>query len=177
MADSSTASRPYAIAAFEQATEENQIAQWSDMLALLEQVVGDATMKGAISSPRVDREQLAALIIDVCGEVMNDTRKNFVRLLAEYGRLDGVPDIRAHFERRRADLEGRSQVLVRSAYELGEEQREVIKQAMAKRLGREVDLAVEVDDALIGGLVIRAGDSVIDATLRGRLTQLRQTLL
>jgi F-type H+-transporting ATPase subunit delta len=177
MADSSTESRPYAIAAFKQASEENQVSQWSDMLALLEQVVGDTTMKGAIANPRVNREQLAALIIDVCGDVLSDTGKNFVRLLAEYGRLHSVTEIRGIFEQQRAELEGRSRVHVRSAYELDDTQCEIIQQSMAKRLGGEVDLTVEVDDTLIGGLVIRAGDTVIDATLRGRLTQLRQTLL
>ena len=177
MADSSTQSRPYAIAAFKQASEENQVKQWSEMLALLEQVVGDATMKGAIANPRVNREQLAALIIDVCGDALSDTGKNFVRVLTEYGRLDSIPDVRAIYEQRRAELEGRSQVHVRSAYELDDAQRQTIAQSMAKRLGGEVDLTVEVDDSLIGGMVIRAGDSVIDGTLRGRLAQLGQTLL
>ncbi len=177
MADTSTASRPYAIAAFKQAREEKQVTEWSDMLTLLEQVVGDATMKGAIANPRVNREQLAALIIDICRDILSDTGKNFVRLLAEYGRLQSVAEVRAIFEQQRAELEGRSRVRVRSAYELDEAQRETIQQSMAKRLGGDVDLTVEVDESLIGGLVIHAGDTVIDGTLRGRLTQLGQTLL
>jgi len=176
MADSSTESRPYAIAAFKQAREENQIARWSEMLVLLEQVLGDATMKGMIANPRVNREQLAALIIDVCGDVLNDTAKNFVRLLSEYARLNSIGDIRAIFEQQRAELEGRSRVHVRSAYELDDAQRQTIQQSMAKRLGGEVELTVEVDETLIGGLVIRAGDTVIDGSLRGRLTQLGQSL-
>lgn len=177
MADTHTASRPYAIAAFKQAREENQVAAWSEMLGLLEQVISDPTMKGAIANPRVNREQLAALIIDVCGDVLSETGKNFVRLLSEYGRLHSVSDIRTIFEQQRAALEGRSRVHVRSAYELDEAQRQTIQQSMARRLGGEVDLTVEVDESLIGGLVIRAGDTVIDGTLRGRLMQLGQTLL
>lgn len=177
MAGNSTQSRPYAIAAFKQAREEDQVTAWSQMLTLLEQVTDDATMKGAVANPRVNREQLAAFIIDVCGDALSDTARNFVRLLSEYGRLNSVGDIRAIFEQQRAELEGRSHVHVRSAYPLDDAQRDVIQQSMAKRLGAEVDITVEVDDSLIGGLVIRAGDTVIDGTLRGRLAQLRQTLL
>ena len=177
MADTSTASRPYAIAAFKQAREENQVSEWAEMLTLLEQVVNDATMKGAIANPRVNREQLAALIADICGDALSDTGKNFIRLLAEYGRLHSVADIRTIFEQQRAELEGRSRVHVRSAYELDDTQRQTIQQSMSRRLGGEVDLTVEVDESLIGGMVIRAGDTVIDGTLRGRLTQLGQTLL
>jgi len=177
MADSSTQSRPYAIAAFKQAVEEQQVIRWSEMLALLERVVDDATMKGAIANPRVNREQLAALIIDVCGDALSDTGRNFVRLLTEYGRLLGVAEIRSIFEQQRAGLEGRSRVHVRSAYELDDAQRQTIERSMAQRLGGEIELTVEVDESLIGGVVIRAGDTVIDGTLRGRLMQLGQTLL
>ena len=102
MADSSTESRPYAIAAFKQAREEGQVDQWSQMLALLEQLVSDATMKGLIANPRVNNEQLVGLIADIAGDAMSGTGANFVRLLAEYGRLNGVADIREIFEQQRA---------------------------------------------------------------------------
>ena len=177
MADSSTESRPYAIAAFKQAREEGQVDQWSQMLALLEQLVSDATMKGLIANPRVNNEQLVGLIADIADDAMSGTGANFVRLLAEYGRLNGVADIREIFEKQRATLEGMSHVQVTSAYEMDDSQQSSLQSAISKRLGTDVDLTVDVDSSLIGGVVIRAGDMVIDASLRGRLTQLGNTLL
>ena len=96
-----------------------------------------------------------------------------MRLLAEYGRLNGVADIRQIFEQQRATLEGLSHVTVTSAYEMDESQQNSLQSAISKRLGTEVDLTVDVDSSLIGGVVIRAGDTVIDASLRGRPTPAR----
>lgn len=177
MADTSTVSRPYAIAAFKQACEENAVAQWSDMLAFLEQVVADPTMKGVIASPKIDEQQLAALIIDVAGDRVSDTGRNFVRLLSEYGRLENLAEIREIFEDERARLEGRVEVLVTSAFELDDSQRNSIAATMAGRLGKQVDLEVAIDQSLIGGVIIKSGDTVIDASLRGRLAELGRTLL
>ena len=177
MAENSTVARPYAIAAFKQASEESQVKEWSDILALLAQLVSDPLLKGVIANPRVNQAQLVALLVDLGGDGMNESITNFVRLLAEYDRLHSLPEIRGIFDEERNKLEGRAHVHVRSAYELDEAQRTAISDSMAKRLGKAVEMSVEVDSSLIGGLLIRAGDTVIDATLRGRLTQLGQTLL
>lgn len=168
--------RPYAIAAFKQAQEESKLPQWSDMLALLVTIVRDPTMMGLMANPKVSRPQLAKLIIDVGGDVFSDTGKNFVRVLAEYGRLGLAPDIEKIFNKERSRLEGRSQVSVTSAYELSEDQIKNIVNVMSKRLGTEVNVSVGVDNSLIGGIVIRAGDLVIDASLRGRLGKLALNL-
>lgn len=164
--------RPYAIAAFKQAQDESKLSAWSDMLALLVTIVRDPTMLGLMANPRVSRAQLAALIIDVGGDAFSDTGKNFVRVLAEYGRLGLAPDIEQIFNKERSALEGRSQVSVKSAYELSKDQVQNIVKAMSERLGTDVNVSVDVDNSLIGGIVIRAGDLVIDASLRGRLGKL-----
>jgi len=176
MADTSSVARPYGIAAFRQAQDEGKVAEWGEMLELLERVVRDPTMRGLIASPKVDDQQLAELIIDVCGERLSKTGGNLVRILAENERLDQLPEIAAVFNEERARAEGRSKVEITSAFELTEEQQRAIGESMSKRLGSEVDLSVDVDDSLIGGVVIRAGDLVIDASLRGRLQQLGQSL-
>ncbi len=176
MADNRTSARPYAIAAFKQATEEGRIAEWSDFLGLLAQITADPTMKGAIANPRANREQLVELILDVGGGEQTETERNFVRLLAEYHRLGGAREIHEIFEQQRNKVEGRSRIVVRSAYPLDESQSDSIRTAMSKRLGKDVEMTVEVDEALIGGVTIRAGDMVIDASLRGRLAQLGQSL-
>jgi len=171
MAEINTLARPYAVATFQQASEEGRIDDWSAMLELLGTVVGDATMKGLLANPRVRREQLAALIIDVCAERLSATGRNLVRVLAHNGRLGLVPAIAELFERERARTRGRSQVEVSSAFELSESERATITAALVKRLGGAVDLAEKLDPTLIGGMVIRSGDLVIDASLRGRLDQ------
>jgi len=171
MAEISTLARPYALAAFRQASEEGRVDDWSAMIELLMRVTGDATMKGLIANPRVRREQLAALIIEVCGERLTATGRNLVRVLAHNGRLDLVAAIGEQFEQQRARAQGRNQVEVRSAYELTESERTTITAALVQRLGGDVELSEELDPGLIGGVVIRAGDLVIDASLRGRLDQ------
>lgn len=177
MAEVSTIARPYALAAFKQAKQEGKLGEWSDMIEALSVIVSDPLVKGLIANPRVKREQLADLIIEVGGKALSDTGKNFVRVLAEKGRLKFVPEVRRIYEQERAESEGRSKVQVTSAFELNDAEKDKITSSMSKRLGTEVDLSVNVDDSLIGGVVIRAGDLVIDASLRGRMNRLANTLL
>ena len=176
MESNTKTARPYAIAAFKQAQDEGDSGRWSEMLALLAKVTTDASMKALIANPKVTRSQLAALIIEVCGDVLTDTGRNFVRVLAANQRLGITKGIAAAFELERARAERRSDVEVVSAYKLTAAQQNDINVAMTRRLGTKVDISVAVDRELIGGVIIRCGDMVIDASLRGRLAQLAQTL-
>ena len=176
MAETGELARPYAVAAFKQAEEEGRLGEWAEMLELLAAVARDPTMGGLVANLGVDRARLVELFIDVCGDRLSDTGRNFVKVVGHYGRFALLPDIAQRFAEERADREGRNQVHVTSAFELVEGQRATIVEAMEKRLGTKVTLECEVDDSLIGGVVIRAGDLVIDASLRGRLGQLAQTL-
>ena len=176
MAETGELARPYAVAAFKQADEEGRLGEWAEMLDLLAAIARDATVGGLIANPRVDRARLVELFIDVCGDRLSDTGRNFVRVVGEYGRFALLPDIAQRFAEERAAREGRNRVHVTSAFDLSKPQRKTIVKAMEKRLGTKVTLDCSVDDALIGGVIIRAGDLVIDASLRGRLDQLAQTL-
>lgn len=176
MEEVSALARPYGLAAFKQAREEGKVDEWSAMLRLLVMIMEDATMRGLVANPKVDDEQLADLIIDVAGEGLSQTGRNLVRILAENERFAEMAAIAAVFEQERDRLAGRSHVEVTSAFELSEEQRKSIGDSMSRRLGNEVDVSVTVDRSLIGGVIIRAGDTVIDASLRGRLSQLGQSI-
>ena len=176
MADTGELARPYAIAAFQQAQEEGKLSEWSDMLETLTLITKDPTMAGLIVNPKVSKEELVGLILDVAGERLSGTAQNLVRVLGEYSRLGLISQIERIFNEERSRHEGRSEVTVISAFELSAEQEQSISNAMSKRLGTEVSLSVEIDKDLIGGVLIRAGDLIIDASLRGRLTQLGQTL-
>ena len=176
MAETGELARPYAVAAFKQAEEEGGLGEWAEMLELLATIARDPLMSGLIANPGVDRSRLVELIIDVCGDRLSETGRNFVKVVGHYGRFALLPDISRRFAEERAAREGRNQVLVTSAFELSEPQRGTIVTAMERRLGTRVTLECSVDSTLIGGVVIQAGDLVIDASLRGRLGQLAQTL-
>ena len=176
MAEPGELARPYAVAAFKQAEEEGKLGEWAEMLELLAALARDPTMSGLIANPRVERARLVDLFIDICGDRLSDTGRNFVKVVGHYGRFALLPIISRRFDEERAAREGRDQVHVTSAFDLSDPQRTTIVTAMEKRLGTKVTLDCAVDDSLIGGVVIRAGDLVIDASLRGRLEQLAQTL-
>lgn len=176
MAEKASLARPYARAAFEQARSEGSLRQWSEQLALLSLITSDALMRKVIYSPKINNQQLADLVADLCAGRLTPTGRNFVRLLVDAGRLEAAPEIQRQFEQRRLEAEKRADVEVIAAFEIDAGQRERIRELMARRLGREVNLMTRVDASLIGGAVIRSGDSVIDASVRGRLRVLGNQL-
>jgi F-type H+-transporting ATPase subunit delta len=147
--------RPYAVAAFKQAQDEGDSERWSQMLALLATVANDSSMKKLIANPKITRPQLAILIIEVCGDALTETGRNFVQVLAENQRLGITNDIAIAFESERARVERRSDVEVVAAYELTAAQQNDINVAMTRRLGTKIDISVAVDRELIGGVIIR----------------------
>lgn len=110
------------------------------------------------------------------GGQLDEEARNFVRLLVDYRRLSLLPEIRELYETMRAEAEGRLEVDVRTAFPLDARQREMLVAALKRRFGREVNLAETVDPDLIGGVEIRAGDLVIDGSVRGRLAALAAQL-
>lgn len=176
MQDLSKLARPYAVAAFKQASEEGTVAEWSTMLENLVAVTRDPEMAGLISNPNLRSGEVADVIVDVCGERLSASGRNLVRLLAEFGRLGLIPEIESQYRDERARLERRTDVEVVSAYELTEAERNDLIVAMTRHLGNKVDVEVSVDPALIGGAIIRAGDTVIDGSVRGQLAELERTI-
>ena len=172
MQENTTVARPYAQAIFDTASEENKLTEWSEMLGLLAAVVADAQMKVVLENPKMDAAAQSDFVLGVCGQALSETGNNLVKVLAEARRLAIIPEINRMYEQLRAEAEGVIEVGVTSAYELAPEQQATISEVMAKRLGRKVEIAHEVDESLIGGVVIRAGDTVIDASVRGRLKAL-----
>ena len=172
MQENITSARPYARAAFEQAGADGELVLWSTMLRLLGRIVADPLIRSIIKNPKVSHAQLTGVLLDICGSHLNEKGRNFVRILVESGRLAVARQISVLYEELKAEAEGIAGVEVISAYPLEDGQREQIKQVMAKRLGKKIVITTHVDQSLIGGAIIRAGDSVIDASLKGRLQQL-----
>lgn len=174
MLEKSAFARPYAEAAFAQAQDENDLGNWSGMLQHLSTVASDPQIKMLIDNPRVGSGKIEALVLDLCAGHLNRTRTNFVRILLDSGRFIYATQICELFEMLRANAEGVLEVEVISAFQMDEGQVSKIVDAMKQRYGKKIEISTRVDETLIGGIIIRAGDSVIDASLSGSLRQLRQ---
>ena len=172
MQELSTLARPYAKAVYFAARDDDDLSGWSGVLELLGAIAGDETLQPMLGHPGIDRQALAQAVIDVAGDRLGEPARNFVRVLAENGRLALVPEIARQYEHLRAEAENRLEVHVVSARPLDDEQRDRLRQALARRFGREVAMSDEADADLLGGAIVRAGDFVIDGSARGRLRQL-----
>lgn len=172
MAEKMTVARPYAKAVFEIASEQAALPAWSEFLGVAAHAVADPEFHALLDNPRVPRSRLVGLLVDLCGERAGPMARNLVGLLVENGRLAYLPEIALEFERLRAAAENVVEVHVESAVALTDEQRQSIATAMSRRLGKDIRLLCDVDASLLGGAIIRAGDLVIDGSLRGRLERL-----
>jgi len=169
--------RPYARAVFELANSNGKLQVWSDRMALLAAVVSNDTMKTLLSNPRLRKNEAAALVIRTCGDDIGDDTVNLLNMLAENGRLGQLPMIAALYNRFRDDAEGTVEAEVISAMPLSEAQKNAIAEALKQRLGRNVQLNCSVNEDLVGGAVIRAGDLVIDGSAVEYLHQLSSALV
>lgn len=176
MAEINTLARPYAKAVFEQASAQDRLSDWSDMLALLAGVIGNEDMRLLIGNPQLSGPQLVDLITGVCGDRLDDEACNLVRLLAEKHRLELLPAIATLYEERRAEAERRMEVQVYSAVELPQDRRDALAKALESRLNRDVELDCRTDPELMGGVLIRAGDLIIDRSVREQLHQLMRSI-
>ena len=129
-----------------------------------------------VTSPRVAKLQLEKLMVDLLGDQAKIQQRNFVRVLVDNQRLLVLPEIAAIFESLRAEAEKTVNVVVDSAFELSAAQQEKIIRSLKARLGREIKLACKVNKELLGGIVIRAGDKVIDGSARTRLGEMANAL-
>ena len=139
-------------------------------------VSADPEMAALIDSPRFEKSQVAEIIIEICGDKLNDAGKNIIRVLAENDRLEVLPEIAELYEAERAAVEGTVVAEVISATALSDAQQSKIAEALKKRLGREVTLECKTDESLLGGAIIRAGDVVIDGSVIGKLEKLATAL-
>lgn len=177
MSEIAKAARAYARAAFEVAEAKGQQAKWSEMLAFLAAVAADADMRRLIASPSISRDKLVELVLNVAQGRLSTEGENLVRLLGENARLDILPLVAEEFEQLRRAREGRMDVRVVSAKPLSADEQAKLVDALGKRLGKVITLANEIDESLIGGAIVYAGDLVIDGSMRGRLQGLANAVV
>lgn len=177
MAEKSTLARPYAHAIFNLALANNDLKAWSDKLALLNEVTGNETMTEMIENPEVDNEVIISLFQEICKDGLDEQGVNFLRVMADNDRLEIIPEIAEEFERLRADEEGTIEAQVISAYAVNATQKKSIAAALKKKLGREVTITTTTDKSLLGGIIIRAGDMVIDGSVKAQLEKITHSLM
>lgn len=175
MAESLTIARPYAEAAFKIARETGALPSWSDALSRLAAVASTQVARELMGDPKVTASQLAAVVADAAGELSPEQR-NFVAVLAGNERLGVLAEIAAQFDALRNAHEGVVDARIASAFPLSQEQLAGIVATLRDKYGREVKASVTVDPELIGGVSIRVGDEVMDASVRGKLAQLAGAL-
>ncbi|MDH5516947.1 MAG: F0F1 ATP synthase subunit delta [Gammaproteobacteria bacterium] len=176
MSDISTTARPYARAVFESARGKSSQPKWSEALALMTLVANDPTMNDVLDNPKMTKEQKGDLFASVCGDKIDESGKNLIMLLAENERLSVLPAIAEQYETLRSKDEGIVDAEVTSAMPLTDEQESALKESLKKKLGSDVSLTSKVDESLIGGVVIRAGDMVIDGSIQSQLASLSNAL-
>ena len=176
MAELSTIARPYAEAAFKLADAQGKLADWSAVLANLASVGADARVRAAIGDPNLPAAKVAGLFISVLAGKLTGESENFVRVLAENGRLDVLGEIRDQYEALRNEREGVVEVEVYSAFVMDQAQTADVVARLEKKTGRKVRATVSVDESLIGGVKIVIGDKVIDGSVRAQLGALENAL-
>lgn len=176
MAELSTLARPYAKAVFEYAEAQDSLEHWSETLKLLSLVVGDDRVKKLLDSPAQTTGQQAAALIEIYGEALDDKGQNLVRLLAENRRLKLLPFMAEQYENLKLQRQKSVDVELVCASEITPAQQESLVAALNKKLDRSINVKVAIDKTLLGGILIRAGDTIIDGSVRGRLTKLAEAL-
>ena len=176
MAEKATIARPYARAAFGFAQEHRVLAQWSALLGAAAAVVADPRVDAVLGSPHVGSDELVALLAEAAGPAADEHGRNFLRALASNRRLGLLPEITAQYEELRAAAEGVVDVEIVAAMPVAPPQEQRLVAALEKRLRRQVRVHTRIDASLVGGAIVRAGDLVVDGSLKGRLERLAATM-
>jgi len=175
MSSTTTLARPYARAAFESARSANALTEWQGGLHFAATVAAHASVGALIGDPRLSTTQLQQLFLPE-GTSLDSSFAGFIGTLAQNRRLEHLPAIAELFDELKREREGVLHVTVRAAIPVEGAQAEALKQALKRRFSREIELVSVIDESVIGGAVIDAGDVVIDASVRGRLERLGQAL-
>ncbi len=172
MADQTNLARPYAKAIFELAQEQGDLAGWSDQLELLSVIAATNETLSFISNPQISDADVVDLISAVAGDNLSAEAGNMVRLLVRNGRVEVLPEIYRAYVVLKDEAESIIEAQMTTASNIDDSQKQQFAEVLQKNLGRTVKLDFDVDEDLIGGAVIRAGDWVVDGSVKAQLEQL-----
>lgn len=177
MAELLTLARPYAKAAFAYASEQNTASEWSTVLQMLSAAVQDETFSAYLSRPELTPAEQVKCFAQVLGEQQTPSVSNFLTLLADNDRLSLLPEISAEFDELKSQDNNVVEVVIESALPLTSVQEQLLTHALEKHFNSTIHATVEVKPELIAGVVIRAGDKVIDDSALNKLEKMRTRLL
>jgi F-type H+-transporting ATPase subunit delta len=176
MAESITLARPYAMAAFALAKHQNRLADGSQMLEFAVGVYQDERVQAALANPKVTRRDVEAFMLDLLGERLDQSVRNLIVLLVRNNRLHLLPTIAQLYEQLRAEEENQVDAHIETAFPLSDAQLGELVGRLERRTARRVRARVEVEPELIGGVRVRIGDDVWDASVRGQLASMSVAL-
>ena len=176
MAEISTIARPYAVAAFNLAKEKKALKEWSEMLGFLAQVSQDERMNTFINDSKVSDEDREKALIKIAAKRLNAYGENLIKLLIEYKRLNVLPEISQAFEALKATDEGTLEAAIIVASKPTDQEIDTLVKSLEKKFNKKIDAKVTIDEAIIGGIKVIVGDTVIDASVREQLQNLAYAL-
>ena len=176
MIEPTTLARPYARAAFQFAVDNSVVDSWHQALLAVAAVVAEPTVAKVLDDPATTAPQRAATVVTVLGDDIPGGVAEFVSVMAENHRLGLSGEVARLFAELRSALDAAANVTLTSAFDVADATVEQLAASLTAKLGKTVDMTVETDASLIGGAIIRAGDMVIDGSVRGRLHKLATAL-
>jgi F-type H+-transporting ATPase subunit delta len=177
MARRDTAARRYAEAAFEVATRDGTFERWRADLDLAATLAGDQRSLHVLANPAIPTERRAAALDALLGDRVSAQAANLVRLLLRRGRIEDLPRVAAEYRRLDDERQGITHATATSALELTQDEIRELTARLEQSTGGRIALDIEIDPSLLGGLVVRVGDRLIDGSVRGRLERLRNQLI
>ncbi len=173
----STAARRYAEAAFALASRDDALDAYADGLDLAAGMLGEGDALDVLRNPARPLRQRTDVIDGLLAGRVPEPVLKLVGLLVERGKIDRLPAVATAYRRLLNERRGVVEALATAAAPLSNDDQAALQRKVARMTGRTVDLRVAVDETLIGGLTVRVGDTLYDASVRGRLERLRERLL
>lgn len=176
MTELSTLARPYAEAVFKRAKETNSMLEWADELLFLSEVAKNPSLIGIFNNPKVSKESISQLLLDISQDQIKEEAKNLLKILIDNAKIALLPKISEMFEVHKAEAEGYVNVELISAYALSKAELSKYSTMLEKQLHKKVNAVVTIDKSLLGGVLAKAGDKVIDGSIKGQIHQLAKKL-
>lgn len=171
-----TIARPYVAAVFAEAVAKNNLPTWRAFLDVASQITQNTAVQALLSAPHMNTAKLAQFYCDVLVNLLTPEQINFIRLLAENKRLIVLPEIALLFRLQQDEWNKITTVFVQSAVPLSDTWREKLIKKLSTKLNRQINLICEIDKSLLAGVIVTAGDYVIDGSVRGKLTRLKEAV-
>ena len=177
MARPSTSARRYAEAAFDLASRDASHERWGRDLETAAGIAADERVSDVLDNPSIPQPQRQQLVQQMLGERVQGPALNLVRLLVERGRAELLPQIATEYRRIANRHQGIVEAVVTSAAPLTTDETEALRRRIEGMAGARIDLRTQIDESLIGGLTVKVGGRLLDASVRGRLERLRDELI